>query len=129
LGRLVGKDIKLKNLLNMMDKSSDLAEEVGFNQNQVYMVYVPASCPHERDKKGHIWINGKLFKAWAEEVYQKRTLKPGEAFCLTCKRAVKIVNLVRHRKDRLIYDLSDCPICERKLTRIIDHKKRLNDRS
>ena len=61
-GRLNGQQrLRLKTLLNMMYKPSELAEEIGFNQNQVYMVYIPAGCPHERDEKGHIWINGKLF--------------------------------------------------------------------
>ena len=112
----------------MLYSPKELAEEIGITIDQVYRVYIPAGCPHERDEWRHILINGKVFKAWFEENYQKRSLEPGQAFCLTCKKAVKMINPVRKQKDRLIYDLCDCPNCGRKLTRIIDHKRGKHDK-
>ena len=111
----------------MMYSPKELADEVGFTIDQVYRVYVPGGCPNERDKWGHILINGKAFKTWFDENYKKRCLEPGQAFCLTCKKAVKIINPIRTHKERLIYDLCDCPYCGRRLTRIIDHKRKKYD--
>lgn len=123
-GRLDGRQRnRIKGLLNMMYSPRELAEEIGINVNKIYMVYVPGGCPHERDNKRHIWINGKIFRTWFGEIYAKRTLGKGETFCLTCKKAVLIVEPERKQNGGLIYDLSHCPNCGRKLTRIVDHKK------
>jgi hypothetical protein len=117
-GRLDGKQRnRLKGLLDMMYTPRELADEIGVNVDRVYMVYVPGGCPHERDDKRHIWINGKAFRAWFEEIYAKRSLEPGQAFCRTCKRAVDIVEPIRKRKDKLIYDLCICPHCGRVLAK------------
>ena len=92
-GRLNGQQRnRLVNLLDMMYSPSELAKEVGFTVRQVYRVYIPIGCPHERDDKGHLWINGKVFREWAKDVYQKRKLARNEAFCLTCKKPVKVTN-------------------------------------
>ena len=124
-GRLNGKQRnRLGKLMNMMYKPSELAEEVGFTVRQVYRVYILAGCPHERDDRRRLWINGKEFREWAEEVYKKRELAVDEAFCLTCKKPVKMIGQVEQRKDRLVYYICNCPFCNRKLARIVDRKKR-----
>ena len=125
-GRLDGKQkARLHSLLDMMYRPSELAEEIGFAVRQVYRAYVPAGCPHERDKHRFLWINGKAFREWALEVYKKRKLAGDEAFCLTCKHPVRMVNPVQKRQGRLVYALCNCPDCGRKLTRIL--KKRPRD--
>ncbi len=125
-GRLDGRQRnRLRRLLDMMYTPRELAEEIGVNVDRFYMVYVPGGCPHIRERNRHIMINGKSFRAWFEEVYAKRNLLPGQTFCLTCKKGVEIVNPERKHQDRLIYDLSNCPGCGRKLTRIVDHKKKI----
>lgn len=127
-GRLNGiQRNRLKRLLDMMYTPRELAEEIGFNVDRVYMVYIPGGCPHERDAQRHIWINGKNFKRWFEDVYKKRSLKPDEAFCLTCKRAVKMRNPEKKQQDGLIYFLCSCPRCGRVLARIVDYKRKKND--
>ncbi len=124
-GRLDGRQRnRLKSLLDMMYTPRELSEEIGINVDRVYMVYIPGGCPHERDGVRRIWINGLEFRKWFEEVYAKHSLGPGEAFCLTCKRPVKMINPVRRQKEKLIYYLCDCPNCGRKLARIVDHKKK-----
>ena len=124
-GRLNGQQrSRLVKLLDMMYKPSELAEEIGFAVRQVYRVYIPAGCPHEKDHRGRLWINGKLFREWFEDVYKKRQLARNETFCLTCKKAVKIINPVEKQEGRLIYWLSDCPNCGRRLARIINREKR-----
>jgi len=67
-GRLNGSQrMRLIKLLDMLYKPSELAEEVGFTRRQVYRVYIPSGCPHTRDEKRYIWINGKAFREWYEE--------------------------------------------------------------
>ena len=124
-GRLNGQQrTRLGKLLDMMYKPSELAEEIGFTVRQVYRVYVPVGCPHEKDHRGRLWINGRMFREWFNEVYKKRKLDRNETFCLTCKKAVKIVDPVKRKEGRLFYWLSDCPNCGRRLARIINRENR-----
>jgi hypothetical protein len=124
-GRLSGaQKTRLKRLYDFLYRPSEIAEIVGFEVRQVYRVYIPAGCPHERDDRRHIWINGKAFREWAELVYKKRKLAPGETFCITCKKPVKIIDPIQKTKNSLIYLLSDCPNCGRRLSRIVQKKKK-----
>ena len=127
-GRLSGQQRnRLVKLLDMLYSPSELAQEIGFTVRQVYRVYIPAGCPNERDQLRRIWINGKSFREWVEEIYKKRYLARNEAFCLTCKKPVKVVNPVEKKEGRLIYWLCYCPECGRKLARIVNREKRGND--
>jgi hypothetical protein len=123
-GRLDGRQRnRLKSLLNMMYRPSEIAEEIGFSIHQVYRAYLPLGCPHSRDSRGHIWINGKEFHDWYQKFYKKRKLRIDEAFCLTCKKAVEKIDPIRKWKNGLIYEISICPICGRKLAKIINRKR------
>lgn len=128
-GRLDGQQRRrLSRLLDMLYRPSELADEVGFMVRQVYRVYLPAGCPHERDDRRHVWINGKAFRAWIAETYQKAKLAHDEAYCLTCKRPVKMVAPVEAGEGELVFWLCTCPNCGRKLARIIDRKRQGHDR-
>ena len=109
---------RLARLLDMMVTPHELADEIGFNPRQVYRVFLPSGCPHQRDEKNRIWINPKPFAAWARDPYAKRKLAAGEAFCITCKKPVEMVDPAPHRKGTLRYVTCDCPECGRKLSRI-----------
>ncbi len=120
-GRLNGKQRnRLKRLLDMMYSPGELAKEIGIAKNQIYRVYVPLGCPHERDTHNRIEINGMAFASWYEGEFKKASVGEGETFCKTCQKAVKIVDGEEHRKGQLTYVISCCPVCGRKLTRIID---------
>ena len=109
-GRLKGgQRHRLSRLLNMLYRPSELAEELGINVRQVYRVYIPGGCPHERDSRRHIWINGAAFRNWYDEIYKKRRMARDEAFCLTCKRPVKMANKTLHEKDGLEYWVLQLP--------------------
>jgi hypothetical protein len=124
-GRLDGSQrVRMGKLLDMLYMPSELAEEVGFTRRQVYRVYIPAGCPHERDSRLHIWINGKKFREWYETTYPRLSLSADEAFCLTCKKPVRLNNPTKQKRGRLVYSVSDCPKCGRKLARIITKEKR-----
>src|SRR3972149_3689402 len=64
-GRLNGHQRnRLKSLLNMFYRPNELAEEIGISKHQIYRVYIPCDCPHQRDELNHIWINGEDFCKW-----------------------------------------------------------------
>ena len=125
-GRLDGTQRnRLKSLFDMMYSPKELAEEIGISIDQVYMVYVPLGCPHEREERNnHLLINGKGFAEWYCKVYAKLHIKPDETFCKTCRKPVKIYQPKKQSKGDIVYLLSICPICGRNLTKIIEHKTR-----
>ena len=123
-GRLDGRQRnRLKGLFDMMYTPRELAEEIGINKDQVYMVYVPLGCPHERDARNHILINGKDFSKWYILSYPKIRLASDETFCKTCKKPVKIYKPKNREKNGVYYILSTCPNCQRKLTKITGNTK------
>jgi hypothetical protein len=127
-GRLDGKQRnRLKRLLDMEYKPSELATELGINKDQIYLVYIPFGCPHKRDSKRYIQINGKEFQEWYISKYQKAKLKENETFCKTCRKPVKIIGGKITNRKNISYILSVCPNCGRKLSKIIDFKKGRND--
>ena len=123
-GRLDGRQRnKLKSLFDMHYTPKELAEEIGINIDQVYYVYIPLGCPHERDKLNHIFINGKEFAKWYGETFVNIRLKQNETFCKTCKKAVKLVEPKERKKGGLTYAVSKCPNCGRGLTKILAYTK------
>ena len=107
----------------------EIGEEIGIRKEQIYMVYVPLGCPHERDQLRHIFINGKAFAKWYAEKYVKIKLKSNETFCLTCKGAVEIVEPKNRQKGGLTYVISICPVCGRNgLTKILAFSGWENDK-
>lgn len=104
----------------MLYSPSELADEVGVDKNQIYRVYVPLGCPHERDKNNHFLINGKAFREWYLDQYKRASLAKDETFCKTCQKPVKIVQGKQMTKKDLVYVLSMCPHCGRKLTKIVE---------
>ena len=67
-GRLKGyQRMRLIKLLDMEYTPGELAIEVGFNRRQVYRVYMHQGCPHRRDNKRRLWINGKEFQEWSKD--------------------------------------------------------------
>jgi len=128
-GRLDGRQRnRLKGLFDMLYSPSELANEIGINKDQIYMVYIPYGCLHERDERNHILINGKEFADWYCKIYKKIHLRPNETFCKTCKKPVKLYKSKKTSKGQIIYILSRCPNCGRKLTRIIENSRGMDDR-
>jgi hypothetical protein len=86
-------------------------------------VYLPLGCPHERNACRHIFINGKVFREWVENTYEKAKMQEDEAFCLTCKRPVKMIEPARQEKHGLVYLVCDCPNCGRRQARIVENNR------
>jgi hypothetical protein len=122
-GRLNGiQRNRLKRLFDMLYSPRELAQEIGINKDQIYSVYVPLGCPYQRANNNRILINGKAFADWYVQTYPKTHLLQDETFCKTCKRPVKIHKPNKQVKGNLIYLLSECPDCGRRLTKIISYK-------
>jgi predicted RNA-binding Zn-ribbon protein involved in translation (DUF1610 family) len=124
-GRLNGSQRnKVKGLLNMLYTPKELAEEIGISKNQIYRVYLPAGCPNKKDSHNRLLIHGTSFKEWYEVTYKKVHLEKDQAWCVSCKKVVTVSNPERKQKDRLTYDLFLCPVCGKRLAKIIDAKRK-----
>lgn len=124
-GRLPGKQrYRLNLLLNMKYKPNELAKALDIDVRWFYRVYVPLGCPHERDQWRHIWIVGTEFREWYHATYRNRKLAKNEAYCVSCREPVPIINPEEHEKDCLNYLLSDCPVCGRTVAKILANQRR-----
>ena len=129
-GRLHNNQLRqLYCLLDMLYTPSELAASVGFTRRQIYRVYIPSGCPHERDETGHILINGHAFQRWYRETYKKLELASNEAFCVSCKAAVIMESPTIEVRGTYQYYKSSCPTCNRTITRAITNREELNDQS
>jgi len=124
-GRLSGaRRNRLGRLLNMLYTTRELADEIGISARLIRDVYIPLGCPHTRNHQNHIMINGMVFRDWYQQLYKKRSLALDEAFCLTCRGAVEIVDPIDNEDDGLSYLLSECPNCGRTLAKITNMERR-----
>lgn len=129
-GRLNGaQKNRLRKLFDMRYTPGELASEIGINVRQFYKVYIPAGCPHERNERGYLWINGKEFREWIAKTYQKKIIGKNQAYCRTCDKAVDIVKPQKKVIKDTTYYLCDCPNCGRVISRIIENRRGQNDRS
>jgi hypothetical protein len=123
-GRLNGvQRNKMKGLFDMMYTPKELSGELDMKIDQIYEVYIPLGCPHDRDDKNRILINGKAFASWYIENYKKAKLEEDETFCLTCRKGVKIYRPKNKFGRKISYIVSTCPNCGRKLVKIINNKR------
>lgn len=107
--------MRLRRLLDMRYRPAELAEEIGCHVDTVYRSYIPAGCPHTRDKSNHIWINGKEFAKWVREITSDNgtPLDDDEAFCLKCNEAVRMTGELKVRPTNKYLELVTgvCPEC------------------
>lgn len=125
-GRLNGaQKNRMRKLRDMYYKPGEIAEIVGIKIKQFYRVYIPEGCPHERDERNHIWINGKQFRNWVETTYKKRKLGENQAYCSSCDQSVDLEN--RERKTTKTGDTDyiegNCIHCGRKTVRIVENRR------
>lgn len=129
-GRLDGAQrMRLKKLLDMHYKPSEIANIVGFSQRQIYRVYIPLGVPFEKDKTGHLWINGKQFAKWYASKFPKTSLGKKQAFCLTCKQAITFSKATTKQSGNISYLLCKCPKCGRRIAKIISNHRGPGDKS
>ena len=106
--------IRLQALLDMEYTPRQLADAIGCCRDTVYRGFVPAGCPHRRNDRGHLFINGKDLVRWYEEQQPpKRHLKPGEAWCFRCNGPVEMQPPFEVKPTNLYLELvsGTCPNC------------------
>lgn len=110
---------RLRGLLPMEYKATELARAIGCHRSTIYESYVPNGCPHRRDKHGHLWIEGLAFVAWARAliVRSKYKLEAGQAFCLHCQKPVAIQEPQRSPSKSAVLVRGRCPNCYREVAR------------
>jgi predicted RNA-binding Zn-ribbon protein involved in translation (DUF1610 family) len=119
-GRLKGyQRAKLRHVLDMLYTSAELASEIGITTRQIYRVYVPLGCPVLRSS-GRLFISGYDFARWYEATYPRVSLASDEGFCLTCRKAVKVLKPEKWVSGRLSYLVFSCPSCGRQISRIVE---------
>jgi hypothetical protein len=115
--------IKAPGLLPMLYTPSELAEELGLTAPTI-RDWLKLGLPHERDERGYIWINGRSFAAWldrARRAAQAGPLAEDEAYCVGCRRAVKLNDPIcrEYGKRRVLTGI--CPACGRMVNRGLRH--------
>jgi hypothetical protein len=111
--------VKAPGLLPMLYTPAELAEEMGV---AAFTVREWANCglPHTRDETGHIWISGTEFSAWVANnrpIRKGQRLAPGQAYCLSCRKAVELSETTRSLRNKHVILSGICPICGRKINR------------
>ena len=105
--------VRAPGLLPMLYKVSELAEELDMS-SRVMRRWIKNGMPHERDSRGHIWINGTAFAQWVECQRHKRQaprLKKGQAYCVRCRQVVEMTSPTRHVSGKRVILKDTCPHC------------------
>lgn len=115
--------VKLKRILDMQYRPSELAEDIGVNVDTILRGYLPAGLPHTRDDRGRIWIYGPAFVEWARETISKKkskrnSLADDQAWCVVCKGPVPLIDPTVKIANRYLELLqAPCPTCGKTVNR------------
>lgn len=81
--------LRLRALMDMEYTPQQLADAIGCCCDTIYRRFIPAGCPHRRDSKNHILINGVALARWYQENRPPTVhLATGEAWCCRCNAPV-----------------------------------------
>jgi len=100
-------------LLPMLYRPTELAEDLHVPARTI-REWTGKGMPHQRDRRGHIWINGTEFFQWVETMRQPvhtGGLGPNEAYCVRCNRPVQLVDPVLHTAGVSPLLQGSCPHC------------------
>lgn len=105
--------VRAPGLLPMLYRPSELAQDLEIAESTL-RDWLGMGLPHQRDERGHIWINGREFAAWVRASRRppsSRKMAEDEAYCFRCQRPVKLINpaVTCHGKQRLLS--GTCPDC------------------
>jgi hypothetical protein len=101
----------------------ELAQELGISVRSI-RGWLDQGLPCRRDERGHLWIDGRQFAAWVKTINAPRprqSLQAHEAYCLGCRRPVKLLNpnLSSRGKQRLLRGI--CAECGQVVCRAVRH--------
>lgn len=105
--------LRAPGLLPMLYRPGELARALGVSPFTVRS-WIERGMPHQRDDRGHLWIEGRAFARWAEAERRagtRRRLAPDEAFCFGCNRPTRLTDPVRHLHGDWIRLSGTCGVC------------------
>lgn len=105
--------VRAPGLLPMIYKVNDLAQDLGISPRTV-RDWAHSGMPHQRDQRGHIWINGRDFAEWIGSMRRsanRPALGADEDYCMRCNRPVRIVDAVLHTDGVSTLFQGSCPCC------------------
>lgn len=119
---------RLRRLLDMEYRPSEIAEEIGLTTDTIYRSHIPAGAPTRTDQKGNIWIRGTAYRDWVKDCLTvRRRSKPlslDEAYCLTCMEVRTIQNpKIRPHRKNISIKSGKCPVCGKKINRYLPAKE------
>ncbi len=100
-------------LLPMLYRPAELAEDLGVS-DRVVREWLVKDLPHQRDERGHLWIDGRKAAEWVDSVRHSQPtpkLANDEAYCLPCHKAVKLINPIRTQRGKQVVLHGVCPNC------------------
>jgi hypothetical protein len=106
--------VRAPGLLPMLYKVGELAFDLGIPDSTL-RDWLNTGAPHQRDRRGHLWVNGQEFAQWVEKQRTKKVsdkLADDEAYCLRCRQPVALINpKFIPIKGKLINIKGICPQC------------------
>ena len=107
--------VRAPGLLPMLYRPRELAEDLGVPPTTI-KGWIKLGAPAQRDRRRHLWVNGSEFADWVETMRLarqngKKPMGEDEAYCLGCRKPVKLRNPRRSAKGRLVLLSSECPNC------------------
>ena len=112
--------VRAPGLLPMMYTLPELGLELGIPYSTLRN-WLEAGVPHERDNRGHIFVNGQDFAAWIKEkkrTVKQRRLEAGEGYCMHCNQVVPMLDAEIHQvSEKLSRKIGRCSECGGKVIR------------
>ncbi len=115
--------VRAPGLLPMLYSPSEIEEELGIDARAV-REWITRGLLHERDERGHIWINGRQLAEWVKanaDLRKQPALQTGEAYCLRCNTAVNMLDSIRLHQGKRTFLQGVCPVCGTQIYRGIKH--------
>lgn len=121
---------KSPGLLPMLYSINELCIELEIPRHLIRS-WLKSGLPHERDRRNHIWINGKMCASWINEKRktqkERNSIEANQAYCFRCRTTIVIKNpkIVTNNGNTRIS--GQCPICKSSVNKGIknDKKKKL----
>lgn len=107
----------------MFYRPSELAQDLEIPESTL-RDWFSKGLPHQRDERGHIWINGREFAEWVKASRRSpssRKMAADEAYCFRCQQPVKLVKPgVTYRGKQALLS-GTCPSCGSPINRGSHH--------
>jgi len=108
--------VRAPGLLPMLYTPTELEEELGVPARLI-REWLAKGAPHQRDPRGHLWVNGEQLAEWVEQKRvarhtSKLELGEGEAYCFRCRQAVWLENPTATRRGKHVLLKDKCPKCQ-----------------